>query len=1009
MPRLIQPSFARGEIGPDLYGRVDISAYSVSLRTAINAVIHSYGGASNRPGLKYVAPCKTHTGTAPKLIEFKYNTTDRYILEFGDEYMRVIRNDALVLNSAVSITGVTQADPGVVTASSHGFSDGDQVFISGVVGMTELNGRYFTVANKTTHTFELTSQQTGSDVDTSGYTAYSSGGEVSSVYEIATPYDISHVGDLNHVQSANVMTLVHPSYAPRELSRTDHDDWTLSEITFAPSQAYPTNVSLTVNSSGSSTRSYKVTALNKDTLEESLPGLFGTSVNISGATQANPVVVTTGSNHNLLSGEEVQIDSVVGMTELNGRRFTVTKLTNTTFELDGEDGTGHTAYSSAGTVTAAFFRTATSSSTENNTVSWDKAAEASRYSVYREDGNGVFGWIGDAEGTSFTDVNMDPDYTLSPPKARNPFFGSGNYPSSVSYYQQRRVFGNTDDQPDTSWYSVTGSQDNMAQSTPRQADDSITVTLNSLEVNEIRAFVPLNDLLVFTSGAEWRVHAGTDNPFSAESLRQKPQSQWGSANIQPIVIGDKVLFVTENQTYVRSLGYDITVDGYKGNDMTVFAPHLFTNYTLDEWALTNWPDPMVSCVRNDGWVCALTFNPEQEVVAWSRWNTDGKFKRVASTRPSSSDKDTFSYFVVSRTIGGSPALYIERVASRRFTDVRDCFFVDSGLSLDNPVSISSVTSANPVVVTTSSAHGLSDGDEVDISDILWAPSFDSFYNETQPDQVNDRRFYVADKTSTTLSLVSTSGRVDVEGATQANPVVISATGHGFSDGDKIGIFNISGMTELNGRTFTVANKTDDTFELSGEDGTGHTSYTSGGQAYPCEDGTAFSAYVEGGYVRQPFATIGGLWHLEGKEVVALADGNVVSGKTVSGGVITLSSKASRVHVGLRYVSDLQTLDPEFPGQTIQGKPIRVPRATIRFKDSRGLAIGPTFEDLEEMKQREFEVYGQPTQLLTGDKEIDLESDWETGGRICMRQIHPLPMTILAVVPFLDVGDEDEDE
>ncbi len=74
----------------------------------------------------------------------------------------------LTPDSSLSITDITAANPGVVTAAGHGFSNGDEIYISGVVGMTEVNGTVFTIASVTTDTFEI--------VDTSGYTAYSSGG-----------------------------------------------------------------------------------------------------------------------------------------------------------------------------------------------------------------------------------------------------------------------------------------------------------------------------------------------------------------------------------------------------------------------------------------------------------------------------------------------------------------------------------------------------------------------------------------------------------------------------------------------------------------------------------------------------------------------------------------------------------------------------------------------------------------------------------------------------------------
>jgi hypothetical protein len=70
----------------------------------------------------------------------------------------------------------------------------------------------------------------------------------------------------------------------------------------------------------------------------------------------------------------------------------------------------------------------------------------------------------------------------------------------------------------------------------------------------------------------------------------------------------------------------------------------------------------------------------------------------------------------------------------------------------------------------------------------------------------------------------------ISGATKANPVVITASSHGFSNGDTVEIIDVVGMVEINARMFTIAGVTANTFELQGEDGTGHTAYTSGGTA-----------------------------------------------------------------------------------------------------------------------------------------------------------------------------------
>ena len=176
MAKLVQPSFSKGEISPELHGRVDVSAYSIGLATAKNAVVHTYGGISKRPGSKFIGPVRDHDAGMVRLIPFEFKTDDSYILEFGDEYMRVIRNDAHVIETAQNIEGATKADPVVITITSHGYSTGDELLISGVSGMTQLNGKRFKITVLTANTFSLQDQVTEIDISGVEFTTYTSGG-----------------------------------------------------------------------------------------------------------------------------------------------------------------------------------------------------------------------------------------------------------------------------------------------------------------------------------------------------------------------------------------------------------------------------------------------------------------------------------------------------------------------------------------------------------------------------------------------------------------------------------------------------------------------------------------------------------------------------------------------------------------------------------------------------------------------------------------------------------------
>jgi hypothetical protein len=90
-----------------------------------------------------------------RLIPFEFSTTQTYMLEFSNLKMRVYKDSGAVLEGDKTISAITKANPAVVTATGHGYSNGDEVVISSVGGMTEVNGKRFLVADKTTNTFEL--------------------------------------------------------------------------------------------------------------------------------------------------------------------------------------------------------------------------------------------------------------------------------------------------------------------------------------------------------------------------------------------------------------------------------------------------------------------------------------------------------------------------------------------------------------------------------------------------------------------------------------------------------------------------------------------------------------------------------------------------------------------------------------------------------------------------------------------------------------------------------------
>lgn len=937
MPRINQTSFSRGEISEELMGRIDTEAYFNAVRGAENMVVSQYGGIMNRPGMQYIAACKNHDKKT-RLIPFVFGNTDTHILEFGENYIRVFREDGQVLETAATVSNATQANPVVIeTVSAHGYSTGDEVFLSGVSGMTELNNRNFKITVISTTEFSLQDQITGNDIDGTGFTAHSGGGSSSRVYEIPTDYMEDELFEIKLIQSFDVITLVHPNHPVKELSRLAVDNWSLEDVAFTPDQGFPENVSATANSTGSTTVRYAVSATSDITGEEGLIGLagIGATVNISNITKANPAEVETSSNHGFNTGHEVFIENVGGMTELNDRRFKIVVTANDKFQLSGVNSSNFTAYTSGGTATPAFAEITNSKGTNDldNTISWDPVTDTNLYAVYREE-NGLFAFLGETTNTEYDDIaDITPDTTDAAPASRNPFLGAGNYPNAVGSHEQRRMYGGSDNAPERIVYSQTAGSKNFTQASPLRPDDSFTATVPVRKANQVRHFVSIGDLLVFTNAAVVRVTSG-DRRFSFDTIQVKTQEAVGASNLAPIIVGDSVIFEEENGERVHSARFSFTADRFVLTNLTLFSPHLLRTAKLVDWDFKPWPQPIIVSAKDDGGALCLTYNPEDQsqVTGWTRWKTSGSFRSVAAIRSAPKDKEVSLYFVVQRKIDGSTVNYIEKLVSRQFEDVRDARFVDSFLTLDNPIAVDSVTSASPLVVTTKDPHGLENGDRVDVSGIVWETSFDEVFNEVQPGHLNGNRYIVRNKTSTTFQLeVPNSGDI--------------------------------------------------------------------------VDGSDFPDYVRGGSVRKVVTNLSGYRHLRNQTVVGLVDGNVVRNIEVNeNGEITLPRGASRVHIGLPYISNLEFLPIESKSGGLTGRRTTQTDLVLRLYKTRGFFVGPSTDpdELSEWAQREFENYGEPTQFLTGDAEFTPYQEWKLGSDMYLRQKDPLPFSLLLYSADVDV-------
>ena len=259
---VIQTSFAAGEWAPQLNARVDLAKYHSAAALLRNFFVDYRGGASTRTGTKYILQAKGPG--AVRLIPFQASFTVSYVLEFGAGYIRFYTDGAVVLETAKAITagGITQANPALVNLTAHGYSVGDWVFITGVVGMTQVNGRYFIVRTVPNANQFTLNDLFGTAVNSTAYTAYSSGGTVARVYTLPSPYTAAQLADIKFAQNVNLMILCHPDVVPQALTLISSASWTLVPIVFGSTIPAPTGALASSTTAGVMNYSYVVTAVD---------------------------------------------------------------------------------------------------------------------------------------------------------------------------------------------------------------------------------------------------------------------------------------------------------------------------------------------------------------------------------------------------------------------------------------------------------------------------------------------------------------------------------------------------------------------------------------------------------------------------------------------------------------------------------------------------------------------------------------------------------------------------
>ena len=271
------------------------------------------------------------------------------------------------------------------------------------------------------------------------------------------------------------------------------------------------------------------------------------------------------------------------------------------------------------------------------------------------------------------------------------FSDSTGYPSCVTFFEQRLVFAATLNNPQTIYFSKSGDYENMDANIGGTVadDDAIVYTIASNQVNAIRFLSPTRTLIIGTAGGEFAVYGGGDNDaITPTNIIIKKQSNYGGANVDAVPVANATLFLQRAKRKIRELAYNFDVDGYVAPDLTILAEHI-TEGGVTQMAYQEEPLSIIYAVREDGELVALTYQRDQQVVAWHRHIFGGAFgsdKAVCeSVAVIPTDLDEYEvYVIIKRTINGATKRYVEVLNTFDFTETDNTTFnfLDSQLNYD---------------------------------------------------------------------------------------------------------------------------------------------------------------------------------------------------------------------------------------------------------------------------------------------------------------------------------------
>ena len=696
--------FNAGEFTPRLLARTDFDKYRNGVATLENMIPLAEGGATRRPGTRYVATAKSGTN-ATRLKSFIFSTNQAYILEFGDEYVRFYKDqgqitagktDAAVTNGTFdsdisSWSSISSGGGSVAWSSSDGSAEFTLTSSSDTAGLDQtITLSSSLIANEHILKFHLIGNA-GDKIDLRVGTSSSQADLVSSIDK---PVGYHCVPFTPNSTTFNVQFRYEGNW--RVIDSPSSGSWSI-------------NANLD-----------DVSIISNEILELQAPWGSSQLFELEGPQSADVLYCLHNKTHPYKLTRRGHTDWSLEKVAFQDGPYLDQNTINKDNALNTNKGnTFLTVDSSVGrkvTVTAS----GTANINDNNGFSSDDIGRLIRISKPSTSADD-WGWGLIVGSTSTTTVVVDvkrdfPDTSATFDWRLGAWSDETGWPGAGSFHQQRLVLARSVDQPQTLWLSETGDFESFSPDSPNSSgfwngdvedDDAMNFTISSNDVESIEWMVSGRTLLIGTRAGEWEARSN-GAALTPSDIDIRRHTQRGSARVPPVKAGHSTLFLQREKRRVRELIFDIGVDGLVSNDLTRLSPHI-TFGGIVEMAYQQEPDSILWAVRDDGQLLSMTYRKEEDVTAWGRHIMGGSYassnalvKSIATVPGSTAsgqtqdslDRDEL-WAVVKRTINGSTVQYIEFM-ERSYEDghsQEDVYYTDSLITYDGS-STTSITGAS---------------------------------------------------------------------------------------------------------------------------------------------------------------------------------------------------------------------------------------------------------------------------------------------------------------------------